>query len=451
MRKLIIGIYFTIASLTSYSQVQSDLQAVSDTLKLESEKKTLGDRLGKLLGINNEEEIERLNNTIKTQKNIIDSISIELSAKPTTIIKTVKINVPSVSEEESQSIKKDEKFLNNLPKTYSNLGKNDITKLAKEIDLKIDELLKQRDSLVKAGSSQESIHAKDNMILSLKREKNVIDLSETTIQLESQRSFLERRKEELKKYLGISGIIMFILILAIAIILQRKRIKVQDVEIEKQLEDINKKNTYLEYAARIIRHDMHSGINTYIPRGLSSLQKRIQPEVAEDLKIGAPIKMIQEGLAHTQKVYKNVYEFTNLVKVKADFKKEKIDLKESLEKYLSGTAYSAQVEIKDLGKVEVNEQLMCNAIDNLIKNGLQYNKSEKKFVKIYKLDEALVVEDNGTGLSSKKFDEIIKKGIDAESETGLGLGITKAIVEEHGFTISCEETVGGTKIKIKIG
>jgi PAS domain S-box-containing protein len=37
-----------------------------------------------------------------------------------------------------------------------------------------------------------------------------------------------------------------------------------------QRKEIEKKNTYLEHAAKILRHDMHSGINTYMPRGLSS-------------------------------------------------------------------------------------------------------------------------------------------------------------------------------------
>jgi methyl-accepting chemotaxis protein len=39
--------------------------------------------------------------------------------------------------------------------------------------------------------------------------------------------------------------------------------------------EIEKKNSYLEHAAKILRHDMHSGINTYIPRGLSSLERRL--------------------------------------------------------------------------------------------------------------------------------------------------------------------------------
>jgi len=53
--------------------------------------------------------------------------------------------------------------------------------------------------------------------------------------------------------------------------------KVQD-ELEKEneemsfsadvlIEEIMRKNTYLEYAAKILRHDMHSGINTYLQEG----------------------------------------------------------------------------------------------------------------------------------------------------------------------------------------
>ncbi len=161
--------------------------------------------------------------------------------------------------------------------------------------------------------------------------------------------------------------------------------------------------------------------------------------------------MIQEGLLHTQKVYKNVYEFTNLVKVKTDFSKEEIDAKSSLEKYLASTSYKKQVDISDLGTISANEQLFCNAVDSLIKNGLKYNDNANKSIKIYTLEDYIVVEDNGTGLSSKKFEEYVKRGVDIESETGLGLGIAKAILEEHAFKLTCEEIpTGGTRMKIKI-
>ena len=45
---------------------------------------------------------------------------------------------------------------------------------------------------------------------------------------------------------------------------------------------------------------------------------------------------------------------------------------------MSTTSYKSQVDIEDLPKLNVNEILFCNAIDNLIKNGLKYNQNENK-------------------------------------------------------------------------
>ncbi len=190
-----------------------------------------------------------------------------------------------------------------------------------------------------------------------------------------------------------------ILGLILAIVLQRKRIQVQDVEIEQQLTDIAKKNSYLEHAARIIRHDMHSGINTYMPRGITSLEKRLTTEDIQRLKIEGALKMVKEGLSHTQRVYKSVYEFTNLVKQNVVLNKSVVNAKDLIWKYISPNSYSVQVEISELGDMEVNETLFCNAIENLIKNGLSYNDSDVKKVKIYNEEEYLIVEDNGRGFT----------------------------------------------------
>jgi PAS domain S-box-containing protein len=218
--------------------------------------------------------------------------------------------------------------------------------------------------------------------------------------------------------------------------------------------EIEKKNTYLEHAAKILRHDMHSGINTYMPRGLSSLERRLTPEDIKLLKIEAPIKMIKEGLKHSQKVYKGVYEFTNLVKKDVVLNKSECDLKMIISDYLSSTAYSSQVIIEELPTIEVNEALFCTAIDNLIRNGLKYNDSDTKFVKIYTDENTLYVQDNGRGITQEDFDHLCKpytrKEGQKESGTGLGLNICVAILEEHGFKITCEKNKIGTKMKIKI-
>jgi hypothetical protein len=111
--------------------------------------------------------------------------------------------------------------------------------------------------------------------------------------------------------------------------------------------------------------------------------RAITPEDIKKLKIGTSIKMIKDGLQHTQKVYSSVYEFTNLVKQNIFLEKVKFDIKSILEEYLLNTAYNSQVTIEYLGELKVNKTLFCNAIDNLIRNGLKYNDSSTKWVKIY--------------------------------------------------------------------
>jgi len=226
-------------------------------------------------------------------------------------------------------------------------------------------------------------------------------------------------------------------------------------EIHKNIEEINKKNTYLEHAAKILRHDMHSGINTYMPRGISSLERRLTPEIIKELKIESPLKMIKEGLQHTQKVYKGVYEFTNLVKKDAELNKETHNLTQILSDYLSNTSYTSQVAIDQLPTIDVNQALFCTAIDNLVRNGLKYNDSETKVVAISMEDEQhIAVQDNGRGITQADFDFLsqpyTRKEGQKETGTGLGLNICVAILNEHGFKVTCEKNEVGTKIKIKI-
>ena len=222
-----------------------------------------------------------------------------------------------------------------------------------------------------------------------------------------------------------------------------------------QKREIEKKNTYLEHAAKILRHDMHSGINTYIPRGISSLERRLKKEDIERLKLEAPLKMLKEGLKHTQKVYKGVYEFTNLVKEDVVLTKEHLNLRSILNSYLSSTAYSSQVVIDWLPTLDINEPLFCTAIDNLIRNGLKYNDSDSKVVAIFMADDShIAIQDNGRGMSQDDFNKLsepyTRKENQKESGSGLGLNICIAILKEHGFNITCEKNEVGTKILITI-
>lgn len=229
-----------------------------------------------------------------------------------------------------------------------------------------------------------------------------------------------------------------------------------EVEVQNRTAELSRKNTYLEHAAKILRHDMHSGINTYLPRGINSLIRRLKPEVIEENSLDSPIRLIKEGLAHTQKVYQGIYEFTNLVKPGSKLNLVERNLSEILISFLSTTSYKDQVEIKDLGKGLVSESLFCTAVDNLIRNGLKYNDSPTKVVRISRRDEHVIeVLDNGRGLTQDEFERFSSTGTrregQAEAGSGLGLGICVAILQEHGFKISCEKLEPvGSSIKIKM-
>ena len=230
----------------------------------------------------------------------------------------------------------------------------------------------------------------------------------------------------------------------------------QDVtESYQDKEELLKQNTYLEHAAKILRHDMHSGINTYMPRGIKSLKRRLTKEQIKELKIESPIKLLEDGLKHTQKVYLGVKEFTNLVKKDVVLEKEIKNLKEILFNYLSLTSYSDQVKIEWLPDIAVNEPLFCTAIDNFIRNGLKYNDSETKMISIKMIDENyLAIIDNGRGMTKEQFVENSKPYVRGPNQkevgTGLGLNISIAILEEHNFTVDCEMLKQGTMIKVRI-
>jgi len=222
-------------------------------------------------------------------------------------------------------------------------------------------------------------------------------------------------------------------------------------------EIVSQKTAYLEHAAKILRHDMHSGINTYLPRGISSLKRRLDEETIKEKRLQMPMKLIEDGLVHTQKVYKGVYEFTNLVREDTTLSKEEHNIREILDEYLQSTSYADQVVLcPKLPTLLVNEALFCTAVDNMIRNGLKYNDSQTKYVKVMMIDDdTLGIIDNGRGMSQEEYKKLSKPYLRREGQkeegTGLGLNITVAICKEHGFKLSAEKREeGGTIMRIKV-
>ena len=220
---------------------------------------------------------------------------------------------------------------------------------------------------------------------------------------------------------------------------------------------IFQKDIFLEYSSKLIRHDMHSGINTYIPRGFSSLLKRLPDEIIEEHKLQASLNLLAEGIKHAQKVYKGVYSFTNLVKKKPQVEKKVCNISEIIIGHLEKTSYRNKVSIQnDLGSANVNETLFCVAIDNFIRNGLTYNNNEERKVRVYQVfEEEIIIQDNGIGLQQHEYDLLcmpfMRESMNTDQIKGVGINIANAILDNHGFKVQIKNPEeGGTCIHIRM-
>lgn len=125
------------------------------------------------------------------------------------------------------------------------------------------------------------------------------------------------------------------------------------------------------------------------------------------------------------------------------------DIRASLATYLDER--HGRLTVRDLPVVRGNETLMIQALQNLIVNGLKYNKSETPHVEVRaRLQHGrciIAVRDNGIGMEEKYLTEIFKPlmRLHPGSEyTGSGLGLTlarKAITVQQG-KVWCESKLG---------
>lgn len=194
----------------------------------------------------------------------------------------------------------------------------------------------------------------------------------------------------------------------------------------------------IEALSRIILEENKEIENTEVTLILSS--SRQAKEIINDL-----IEVVQEEKAPFQMVDTNMVE------------------------YLSGICMSWQANAVEQRKINfisyerellssVNPSKFGRVIDNLIGNGLKFSETNTPIdVEILKKDKLcmILVKDYGIGipddLKTLLFDQFSKagrQGLKGERSIGLGLHISKDIVEKHGGTLSLvsEENKGSTFI-----
>jgi signal transduction histidine kinase len=213
--------------------------------------------------------------------------------------------------------------------------------------------------------------------------------------------------------------------------------------------ELKRSNEDLEQFANIASHDLKAPL-----RGISSVANWIAEDYAErlddkgrkylDLLVGRAERMTDmvDGILRYSRAGRSSIE------------RELVDCDEMVRKVIDSLAPSENVAVRvegTLPEVAYDRTQLEQVLQNLIGNGIKHlDKPEGEVVVSCRDAETFwefCVEDNGPGIPEEHFDRIFElfqtlKRRDELESSGVGLAVSKRIIERHGGTIRVESKVG---------
>lgn len=205
-----------------------------------------------------------------------------------------------------------------------------------------------------------------------------------------------------------------------------------------------------------IMHEIKGNINSVLINSRVLTEKVKNLELNKDgiVKTGGLIEIETAKLAQTME---DILNFTK----DRDIYPEEVNLSELIgevyeilkDRLLSkGMNFSASVD-KNI-YIKMDRDLMLQVFKNLILNAAESYDGKKGDILIYSsyiLNKiSLTVEDHGTGIEKETLEKIFEPFFTTKKTgAGLGLALTKRIIDAHRFNVSIESVKGlGTKISV---
>lgn len=228
-------------------------------------------------------------------------------------------------------------------------------------------------------------------------------------------------------------------------------LKEAQLELERWAEKLAQSNKELEDFAYVVSHDMKQPIRT-ITSYLGLLKKKYETqldEVANEF-----IQFSIDGANKMSDLIRDILEYSRVdQQVQLTPNVSLNDMVQKVLKNLTDTIErnKAEVVIDDLPTATVNETMLGELFQNLIENGIKYNRSEHKKVTVKVKDIGnyweFEVADNGIGFDQAYAEKIFKiftrlHTNDEFQGTGIGLAICHKVVVKHGGKIWAKSVPG---------
>jgi PAS domain S-box-containing protein len=233
---------------------------------------------------------------------------------------------------------------------------------------------------------------------------------------------------------------------------QSEKLKAKSEELFSANDGLNKTNKELEQFAYIASHDLQEPLRT-VTSFAQLLEKRYKDQFDKDAL--EYFTYIIDGAKRMEQIVEDLLQFSRIGR--SDNETCLIDcndiidrVKQILTNSINNT--NAKVTYDDLPVLNANETRLIQLFQNLIGNAIKFHKiDEHPRVHISARRDTshwlFSVKDNGIGIKPKYFEKIFVifqrlHGRDEYTGTGIGLAISKKIVEFYGGKIWVESTEG---------
>ncbi len=231
-------------------------------------------------------------------------------------------------------------------------------------------------------------------------------------------------------------------------ITKRKEI---EKKLEKNIDELKRSNRELEEFAYVASHDLQEPL-----RMVSSFTQLLEMKYKDILDAEALeyIKYAVDGAKRMQELINDLLIYSRVTSNAKKFE----DI--NLEKVLDEVLFNLEIVIEEneaviiwesLPNIQADYRQMVQLFQNLIGNALKYRSMETPQVHISAVKEnnywLFSVEDNGIGMEAEYFEQVFQifrrlHSSDEYEGTGIGLAITKRIIERHGGRIWVESEFG---------
>jgi two-component system sensor histidine kinase VicK len=244
-----------------------------------------------------------------------------------------------------------------------------------------------------------------------------------------------------------------------------KHVKEQNLKLEDTLSALAKSNKEKDRILRAVSHDIRNPI-----LAVSSLSELMQIDIENFPEEHREyVLLIQEACTHALNISNDLIEISSSKQI-ADLEKEYTDLNAILKSCINLLHFRADqkklkltLEQQHIGTLDIyaNKEKMMRVINNIITNAIKFTPEGGLITvtaKAHEKEAIITIKDNGIGIPEEyherifdTFTEAKRPGTEGETPFGLGLSISKQIIEAHNGRIwfeSIEDT--GTTFYVAI-